>query len=313
MANEVHSFDGFSSSADPVFNSEKLSKVLQIMYSKGVYGQISEEHKEYEMIKKMKVGEEVGRSLNFQLQFDFGPSAVGATAVDEYVFKEQDQPTLEEKAAFMKAKGVTLGISLKLLKRSAKSPKFENPLKVEVDAKAIASKRLLCGELHKDGSGVYGKIASHSASTAAGQEIDVVLESDRGGEVRAIELGDLLSIRAVNGSEVATLKVTDKDRAADSLKATVSEIVNVDAAAGNYVVRKADLDERAAEAGTAASTNTKIAAAIDAYEKAETGQSSGGGAGDVVDTEFDKLSLNLCGLETLFASDGRKVHDIKMP
>ena len=67
MANDVHSFDGFNSSADPVFNSEKLSKVLQIMYSKGVYGQISEEHKEYEMIKKMKVGEEVGRSLNFQL------------------------------------------------------------------------------------------------------------------------------------------------------------------------------------------------------------------------------------------------------
>ena len=304
MANEVHTFDGFDSSADPIFNSEKLSKVLQIMYSKGVYGQISEEHKEYEMIKKMKVGEEVGRSLNFQLQFDFGPSAVGATAVDEYVFKEQDQPTLEEKAAFMKAKGVTLGISLKLLKRSAKSPKFENPLKVEVDAKAIASKRLLCGELHKDGTGVYGKIA--------GVDGDVItLEADRGGEVRAIELGDILSLRLVDGSEVVnggTVKVTDKDRAANSI--TVAAIGG--AAAGQYVVRKADLDERDAEAGTAATTNAKVAAAIDAYEKAETGLSSGGGAGNVVDTEFDKLSLNLCGLETLFASDGRKVHDIKM-
>ncbi len=31
------------------------------MYTKGIYGQISEEHKEYEMIKKKKVGEEVGR------------------------------------------------------------------------------------------------------------------------------------------------------------------------------------------------------------------------------------------------------------
>ena len=308
MANEVHTFDGFDSSADPIFNSEKLSKVLQIMYSKGVYGQISEEHKEYEMIKKMKVGEEVGRSLNFQLQFDFGPSAVGATAVDEYVFKEQDQPTLEEKAAFMKAKGVTLGISLKLLKRSAKSPKFENPLKVEVDSKAIASKRLLCGELHKDGSGVYGKIVAHDAG-AANAEIEVTLAADRGGEVRAIELGDVLSIRegatgGTKGDEVATLKVTDKDRAANTIKGVISAAVNADDAAGDFVVRKADLDERANGAAPATDSD-KLEAAIVAYENAETGVSVAG-------TEFDKLSLNLCGLETLFASDGRKVHDITM-
>ena len=32
-------FDGYNSAADPVYNSERLSKVLQIMYSKGVYGQ----------------------------------------------------------------------------------------------------------------------------------------------------------------------------------------------------------------------------------------------------------------------------------
>ena len=35
-------------------------------------------------------------------------------------------------------------------------------------------------------------------------------------------------------------------------------------------------------------------------------------AGSIAGTEFDKLSLNLCGFETLFASDGRVVHGITM-
>ena len=55
-------FAGYNGNADPVYNSERLSKVLQIKYTQGVYGQLSKAHKEYEMIKKMKAGEEVGLS-----------------------------------------------------------------------------------------------------------------------------------------------------------------------------------------------------------------------------------------------------------
>lgn len=288
-------FDGFNSAADPVYNSERLSKVLQIMYSKGVYGQISEEHKEYEMIKKMKVGEEVGRSMNFQIQKDFGPSAIGATTSDEYTFKDFDQPTLEEKSAFFKAKSVTLGISLKLLKRSAKSPKFENPLKIEVDSKATASKRLLCGELHKDGTAIYGKVASHDVGNID-DEIEVVLEAGRGGESRAIELGDLLVVKAVGGADAVAsleLKVVDKDRAANSVDCVVlGANVTANDLDGAFVFRKSDIDSLPAGA-------TGIAEAI-AAEASPAG------------VDFDKLSLNLCGLETLYASDGRKVHDITM-
>lgn len=290
-------FSGYNSSADPVYNSEKLSKVLQIMYSKGVYGQISEDHKEYEMIKKMKVGEEVGRSLNFQIQKDFGPAAIGATSVDEYTFKDHDQPTIEEKAAFMKAKGVTLGISLKLLKRSAKSPKFENPLKIEVDSKATASKRLLCAELHKDGTAIYGKTASHTTGNI-GDDIVLTLASSRGGEARGIELGDILVSYDNAGAEsVASLelKVVDKDRINNTVTATVSGAnVGANALDADYLFRKADLTSIAAASKAAALT-----AAI-AAEASPAG------------VEFDKLSLNLCGFETLFADDGRKVHDITM-
>ena len=284
-------FSGFNSSADPVFNSEKLSKVLQIMYSKGVYGQISEEHKEYEMIKKMKVGEEVGRSLNFQLQLDFGPSAVGATSVEEYTFKEFDQPTLEEKAAFMKAKGITLGISLKLLKRSAKSPKFENPLKVEVDSKSTATKRLLCGELHKDGTGIYGKVAAVDGNV-------ITLADGRGGEARAIELGDKLSVRDGLGDEKAVISVSDKDRAANSI--TVDDATGV--LADHYLFRAADISDLG-QGSTIGGGNLSQDAIIVAAIAAETNPAT---------VEFDKVSLNLCGFETLFASDGRVVHGITM-
>ena len=290
-------FTGYNGSADPVYNNgDKLSKVLQIMYSNGVYGQISEEHKEYEMIKKMKVGEEVGRSLNFQIQKDFGPSAIGATTVDEYTFKDHDQPTLEEKSAFMKAKGVTLGISLKLLKRSAKSPKFENPLKVEVDSKATASKRLLCAEIHKDGSAIYGKVASHTTGSD-GDEITIVLAASRGGEARGIEIGDKLAVKTSAGADAVTnlahVKVVDKDRAANSINVVLSgAAVAANDLDNDYIFRLSDIDSLPSGA-------TGLAAAVTA---------EGAPAG----VEFDKLSLNLCGFETLFASDGRKVHDITM-
>jgi hypothetical protein len=289
-------FVGYDSSADPIFNSERLSQVLQIKYSQGVYGQISEEHKEYEMIKKMKVGEETGRSLNFQIQKDFGPSAIGATTVDEYVFKEHDQPTLEEKAAFMKAKGVTLGISLKLLKRSKKSPKFENPLKVEVDSKATAQKRLLCGELHKDGSAIYGKIASHGTGSD-GDTITITLASGRGGEARAIEIGDKLVFKTAAGADAVTNlvdgRVVDKDRIANSVDVVLNgAAVTANDLDNDYIFRKSDVDTIPGGAGA-------LAAAVTA-EGAPSG------------VEFDKLSLNLCGFETLYADDGRKVHDITM-
>ena len=287
-------FAGYNGNADPVYNSERLSKVLQIKYTQGVYGQLSKAHKEYEMIKKMKAGEEVGRSLNFQLQKDYGPAAIGATTVDEYVFKEQDQPTLEEKSAFMKAKGVTLGISLKLLKRSKKSPKFENPMKVEVESKSTAQKRLLCGELHKDGSAIYGKIASHTTG-AADSEIVLTLEAGRGGEVRALEDNDKLSIKDVAGADAVanlTVRVSDKDRAANTVSVVISEAVAANELDGAYIFRTSDID-------TIPGGATAIAAAITAE-------------GSPAGVEFDKLSLNLCGFETLFASDGRKVHDITM-
>ncbi|MHA1290936.1 MAG: hypothetical protein ACTSPB_26425 [Candidatus Thorarchaeota archaeon] len=107
-------FTGFNSQADALYNSEKLSKVLQILYSKSVMVQISEEHKEYEMITKKKSGEENGRSYNFMIQTDFGPAAVGASATGEFQFKDQAQSTLVEKAAIFKQKTATIGLSYSL-------------------------------------------------------------------------------------------------------------------------------------------------------------------------------------------------------
>lgn len=288
-------FTGFNGQADPLYNSEKLSKVLQILYSKSVYVQISEEHKEYEMITKRKAGEENGRSYNFMIQTDFGPAASGATDTGEFQFKDQAQSTLVEKAAIFKQKSTTIGLSYSLMKRAAKAPTFENPLTVEVKSKATITKRLMASEFHRDGSGIIAKVATH---TTGAEDTDIVLTlaAGRGGEERFLEYGDVLSPKAdADGSpSVAglTLVVVDKDRENNTVTVTCKgAAVAANELDDASLFRKSDVDD--------ISANASFKDAIDA-------QATPAGVA------FDQLSLNLCGLETLYANDGRKVHEIVM-
>jgi hypothetical protein len=294
-------FGGYNSSADALYNSENLSKVLQIKYSNSVYGQISDEHKEFEMIKKKKVGDEVGRSLNFMLLTDYGPSAIGATGTGAHAFKDQAQANIDEKAAFMKQKSSTIGLSYSLLKRAAKANTFENPLSIEVDSKASAYKRLMASEFHRDGSGVVGKVASHTTDspTVVGGSIVITLASGRGGESRGLEFGDILLARKADGTEASagsSLVVSDKSRSANTVTVTVAG-ASVAAAAldAAWLFRKSDVDDIISGGNTTADF-----LAINDAQVTPAGK------------EFDKLALNCAGLETLYANDGRKIHDITM-
>jgi len=288
-------FTGFNSQADALYNSEKLSKVLQILYSKSVMVQISEEHKEYEMITKKKSGEENGRSYNFMIQTDFGPAAVGASATGEFQFKDQAQSTLVEKAAIFKQKTATIGLSYSLMKRAAKAPTFENPLSVEVKSKSTIQKRLMASEFHRDGSAVVAKNATHTTG-ADGADIVLTLAASRGGESRYIEVGDILLARKdSDGTESVaglSLVVVSKARAANTVTVTLSgAAVAANELDDASIFRKADTDDFVGTSDYLANI---------------TAQASPAGVA------FDQVSLNLCGLETLYANDGRKVHEIVM-
>ena len=288
-------FTGFNSQADALYNSEKLSKVLQILYSKSVMVQISEEHKEYEMITKKKSGEENGRSYNFMIQTDFGPAAVGASATGEFQFKDQAQSTLAEKAAIFKQKTATIGLSYSLMKRAAKAPTFENPLSVEVKSKSTIQKRLMASEFHRDGSAVIAKNGTHTTG-ADGADIVLTLAASRGGESRYIEVGDVLLARKdSDGTESVaglSLIVVSKARAANTVTVTLSgAAVAANELDDASIFRKADTDDFVGTADYLANI---------------TAQTTPAGVA------FDQVSLNLCGLETLYANDGRKVHEITM-
>lgn len=292
-------FDGpgqnLGTQVDALYNSEKLSKVLQILYTQSTFLQISEEHKEYEMIKKKKVSDQNARSVNFMLQLNYGASAVGASGTGEFSFKDQDQSLLEEKAAIFKQKTSTIGLSYSLLKRAKTAPVFANPLKVEVEAKSTVQKRLMASELHRDGSAVIGVIASHTAAVAAKDEIEVVFTADTNGNERHCEFGDKLVVKAAaDGSdEVATLvlTVTDKVREGNKIKAIASAIVGANALDTGVVFRQADTTDFVGIADFKASIDANAAPAGE---------------------KMDQTSFNLVGFESLYANDGRSVHEIVM-
>lgn len=288
-------FTGFNSQADALYNSEKLSKVLQILYSKAVMVQISEEHKEYEMITKKKSGEENGRSYNFMIQTDFGPAAVGASATGEFQFKDQAQSTLAEKAAIFKQKTATIGLSYSLMKRAAKAPTFENPLSVEVKSKSTIQKRLMASEFHRDGSAVIAKVATHTI-VSIGDDVVLTLAASRGGESRYVEVGDILLARKdSDGTESVaglSLVVVSKSRSANTVTATATGAgILINELDDASLFRKADTDDFVGTSDYLANI---------------TAQATPAGVA------FDQVSLNLCGLETLYANDGRKVHEITM-
>ena len=287
-------FTGFNSQADALYNSEKLSKVLQILYTQSTFLQISEEHKEYEMIKKKKASNQNARSVNFMLKLNYGASAVGASGTGEFKFKDQDQSLLEEKAAVFKQKTSTIGISYSLLKRAKTAPVFSNPFKEEVESKSVIQKRLMASEVHRDGSAVIGVVSAHTTG-AADSEIEVTFTSDSNGNERHVEYGDKLVIKAsADGSDSVSglvVTVTDKVRETNTIKGTISAAVAADELDGGVVFRQADTTDFVG--------NADFKACLDA---------NASGAGVAI----DQVSLNLVGFESLYSADGRKVHEITM-
>ena len=211
----------------------RLGKLTQIVFSKGVLYQNSEDVREFEQVQSLKVSDQAARELRFMLQKSLGPAATQyrTPGVSNRAFPQASQALVDEFIAKFKESNTTLKLEYQLWERAlmAKNAKYMEPLALEVQSKATAQKRMYCFDFYGDGTGVRGTVASvddSSLNTAAGKIVVTLQDTDTArGHVGAFEFYDILVATQPNGTArnptgTGTLygwQVIDKDFTANTV------------------------------------------------------------------------------------------------
>lgn len=280
-----------------------LGNLLQIVFSAGVRLQISQDFRDFEMIKRAKVSSSVARELRFLFQSAFGPSAIQYRdpGTSGRSFPQARQSTISEYTAKFKEINATIELEYNLWDRARKSPeKYAEPLALEIDSKASAAKRRLAADLYGDGTGVVGTVASAAVTSPTSNKLVWTLSTTNAarGHVGFFEYGDILLLRATAGgasaldtslaTEPAYWLVVDKNR--DLSQVTLQ-----------------GLDANLAPVATIASITTPPTAGDVFYRY---GQPTIPNLGSISD--YGTATEVMAGLESLVAGDGRVVHGITM-
>jgi hypothetical protein len=164
----------------------QLGNLLQIIFSNGVRNQISQDFRDFEMVKRAKVGSSVARELRFMFQSSFGPAAIQYRdpGTSGRSFPSAQQATVNEYTAKFKEINATIELEYNLWDRARKSPeKYAEPLALEIDSKASAAKRLCARDFY--GDGVAGQNAdvsfAHFAGDMRGDDVSVLQLHAKGG------------------------------------------------------------------------------------------------------------------------------------
>lgn len=274
-----------------------LGNLLQIIFTNGVRNQISQDFRDFEMVKRAKAGSSVARELRFMIQKSFGPSAIQYRdpGTSGRSFPTAQQTSVQELIAKFKEINATIELEYNLWDRARKSPeKYAEPLALEIDSKASAAKRRIAADYYLDGTGVMGTLAS--VAVAGGMAVVTLSNADTTrGHVGAFEFFDLLlhyAAAGTSGSSVTVAsgtfdhwQVVSKDR---SLLTVTLQAVNT---AGNLV-----------------NTTSWTATAGEVFYR--VGQPTIPNLTSIAD--YGTATEVMVGLESLVADDGRVVHGMTM-
>lgn len=275
-----------------------LGNLLQIIFSNGVRNQISQDFRDFEMVKRAKAGTSVARELRFMIQKSFGPSAIQYRdpGTSGRSFPNAQQVSIQELTAKFKEINATIELEYNLWDRARKSPeKYAEPLALEIDSKASAAKRRIAADFYADGTGVIGQLASSSIN-AAGQAVVVLGSANTTlGHIGFFEFYDLLlhyTTAGAAGSAVTVASGTfDHWRIADKSR----DLGTVTLVAVNT-------------AGVEVAVTSWTSVATEVFYR--IGQPTIPNLGSVAD--YGVVSEVMVGLESLVAGDGRVVHGMTM-
>ena len=277
-----------------------LGNMLKIYSANGIYNNLSDQSDLWQYMEKKRVGKPEGREVRYALRTARGQTATQFVAPgSEGVFPGADRSTIVEATAYFKDFATTIDVPRHLLdKCGSELAAYGQPIADELDAKGVATARMLSRSLPGDGSGALGKIGT-TPSVFTGGYIVVPLSTataDAGrSHVGWFEFGEKVQVvnpagttgETVTGGTIGYYKVYAIDEANDTvtLAAYTSADVRItvtatSATAGDYIYPFLD--------GTTG-LNPDLSGSI---------------------TDYGTLSSQWAGFESLFADDGRTVNGV---
>ncbi len=281
----------------------QLGSLLQIVFSNGVRNQISQDFRDFEMVKRAKVGSSVARELRFMFQRSFGPSAIQYRdpGTSGRSFPSARQATINEYTAKFKEINATIELEYNLWDRARKSPeKYAEPLALEIDSKSSAAKRLIARDLYGDGTGVVGTVASAAVTSPASSNLTFTLSTSNTtrGHAGFFEYGDLLILRAADG----TASALDTNLATEPV---YWEVVEKNRELGTVLLKGLDTNLAAVATITTVSVQPTAGDVFYRYQQPTIPNLAS-------ITDYGTATEVMAGLESLVAGDGRTVHGITM-
>lgn len=261
-----------------------LGLLIQIAFSNGIRNQISTDYRDYEMVKRAKVGNSLARELRFMFQTSLGPAAIqyANPGTASRSFPGSQNVSLQEYAAVLKEMDATIEVDYGTFDRARKNPeKYGEPIQIELESKLSAAKRRLAADLYGDGTGVVGTISAASALSSS--RTTITLNTAGRGHVGFFEYNDLLVAKTTAGAASATAitsvwSVESKNRDTNQVVLVLVSGTAAAPSAGEVLYR--------------------------------AGQPTFPNLGSISD--YGTATQVIAGLESLAAWDGRVVHGITM-
>lgn len=275
--------------------------LLKILFTNGVYNQMSSNFKEWTMMQAMKAGPDFARQLQYELQTSLGPGAVQWTEPGN---SGNDMPaaqraSLVEGIAKGKQIRATIQLEYDLYDRARKAIAngvYKNPLTIESDSKILSAKREIAKQFHGDGTGVIATLTAVDDTNIGSGYITVTVSSADAarGSVGCIEIDDLLLVKQADGSAraptggtlFAAYRVKSRNRAAGT--------------ADLYLVNSSWTAVTTYTASNIANTDVLY----------RYGQPDIPNLSSITDYGYETAVMT--GIESLSANDGRKVNGITM-
>ncbi len=283
-----------------------LGNLLQIIFSDGIRNQISQDFRDFEMVKRAKVGNSVARELRFMFQSTLGAAAIQYRnpGTSGRSFPDAQQVGISENTAKFKEINATIELEYNLWDRARKSPeKYAEPLALEIASKTSASKRRIAADLYGDGTGVMGTVAASSVTVQSPATDTVIFQlatlNTSRGHVGFFEFGDILILVAAAG----TASALNTNLATEPVYWKV-----IDKDFDNQRVTLQGLNASFASAGTISSVTTQPTSGDVFYRY---GQPTIPDLTSPI-ADYGVVTEVIAGLESLLAGDGRVIHGITM-
>lgn len=297
-----------------------LGTFLQKYFDKGIYSQLAEDFRDWEMVEQKKVDIPPARDYNFQLLLDLAPAGnqFRDPGASNRAFARGFKVDHKEFTAIFKELQTTIEIDGQLLARAEKAGAYAyaEVWATQAAKSLISTKQTLATSLYQDGTGAIGHVGSAALVPGNDTRMTVALKTDRsgGGSAAAgtvshagwFRKGDVVAFREQDAtpSAVRYAGQPNEPDVGTNPDNNLFQVISVNRRQDEVTLQSLDADF---------SVNADTISVLPGADEViyRYGQQV---FPDLTDGSLDygTASTVFPGLESLAAADGRKVHGLDM-